>query len=331
VNKTVNWLLAGCGDIARKRVAPALAIAANSKLVSVCDPVHERAEKLALEYGVENVFTNFREALKSAKANAVYLAVPVNLHIPMAIEALEAGLHVLVEKPLGLSYSDTLPAVQAEALSSAVCGCAYFRRFYPAYRMASEILKAGELGKIIHIRLSYFSSFDPSPDDPKYWRVVHSKSGGGPLVDMGSHMFDVLIGLFGLPVKVSAITSAQIRSWDVEDSAVLFMRMEEGALADASFHWNSPVWNHSFEIIGTGGRILWQPYDSGKVIKTVGKETIELEFPSPLNVHLPLIEDFVAAVIDGHKPQVTFAEAAKTNRLLDAVYRSAGERREVEV
>jgi predicted dehydrogenase len=249
----------------------------------------------------------------------------------MAVDALHSGRHVLVEKPLGLTYEDVRPALEAAADSKCASGCAFFRRFYPVYRKTAELLACGVFGKVVHVRLSYFSWFDPSPEDPKYWRVVRARSGGGPLSDMGTHMFDVLIGLFGLPEKVSAMTEIQDRGWDVEDGSAVIMRLPGGILVTAGIHWNSRTWNHAFEIIGTEARALWQPYDSGKMTLTIGRETEEIVLPCAANVHLPLIEDFVAAVRESRAPLVTLAEASKTSRLLDAVYRSSREGREAAV
>src|SRR5262245_1735496 len=98
----VEWLLVGAGDIARKRVAPALAQANNSGLVGICDPRQPAAQELAALYGVREVFADFGEALARTTAQAVYLATPIHLHASQAIQALAAGKHVLVEKPLGL-------------------------------------------------------------------------------------------------------------------------------------------------------------------------------------------------------------------------------------
>jgi predicted dehydrogenase len=327
----LSWLLVGTGDIARKRVAPALRDAASSRIAAVCDRDGDRAAAFAHDFGVKTAFTDYRSALDSGDCNAVYLATPVALHIPMALDALSAGKHVLVEKPLGLSYPDTLPALEAEKSASAASGCAYYRRFYPAYRMVRDMLEKGEFGKVVHVRMTYFSWFDPGPDDPKRWRVVHSLSGGGPLADMGTHMFDVLIGLFGLPERVSAMTATLDRQWDVEDSSGMVMRLGGGALATAAIHWNSKTWSHEFEIVGSECRVLWRPYDSGKVFRTIGRETTELDLPPAANVHTPLVEDFVEAALAGGKPAVTLAEGAKTNRLLDGVYRSSSEHREVAV
>ncbi len=327
----VRWLLAGTGDIARKRVAPALRDAAGSSIAAVCDPMRDRAEALARDFAVDEVYGDYSDALRSDAVNAVYIATPVGLHVPMAVEAIRAGKHVLVEKPLGLAFDDTIPALDAEKGAKDACGCAYFRRFYPAFRMVRDMLDRGDLGDIVHLRLSYFSWFDPAPDDSKRWRVVRARSGGGPLSDMGTHMFDVLIGLFGLPARVSAMTVTRSREWDVEDGAGIVMRFPDGALATAAVHWNSKTWSHAFEIVGTEARVLWQPYDSGKVLVTVGRDTIEHDLPPAANVHLPLVDDFVGAVSEGRSPAVTLAEAAKTNRLLDAVYRSSEEGREAEV
>ena len=98
---SVRWLLVGAGDIARKRVAAALAGAADSEIVAVCDMVEENAGALASEYGLSEVFGDLDEALEKTSADAVYVATPVWLHVRHAVQALEADKHVLVEKPLG--------------------------------------------------------------------------------------------------------------------------------------------------------------------------------------------------------------------------------------
>ncbi len=325
----LKWLLVGAGDIARKRVAPALAGTDSSRLYAVCDNVVKRAREIGGEFGSESIFTDYSEALKNDAVDAVYIATPVGLHVPMAIQALEAGKHVLVEKPLGLTAKEAALAVEKEKETPLVTGCAYYRRFYPGYRMLRDMLAEGEFGKIVLVRMAYFSNFDPDPDDPKYWRVVRSKSGGGPISDMGTHMFDAIIGLLGLPESVQAMTATIDRDWDVEDSSSILMRLEGGAQVTASFHWNSKTWVHMFEIVGTEAKVLWQPYDSGKIVKTVGRNVEEIELPPAANVHQPLVGDFVEAVREGRRAQVTFEEAAKTNVLVDAVYRAAEKHCEV--
>jgi len=319
----VNWLLVGTGDISQKRVAPALVAAKPGKLVGVCDIVKDRVEELANAFGAEEVYTDLDDALAKTNANCVYLATPVGLHASQTVKVLEAGKHVLVEKPLGISGDDAMQAVNAAQDKDLRAGCAYFRRCTPRYQQAKQMITDGEFGQVVLVRMTYFSWFAPSPDDPKYWRVVKSKSGGGPLSDMGSHMFDVFIGLFGMPKSVYAKCDNLVHKWDVEDSAVIIMTMKNGSQVVASFNWNSKTWSHEFEIIGTEAKIKWHPYDAGPVVKTVGRDIQQLDLLGAENVHLPLVEDFVQAVLEGREPVVPLAEAAKTNLLLDAVYKSA--------
>jgi len=328
---TVRWLLIGAGDIARKRVAPALAGIPGSEIVAICDPREEAAVELATMHDVGQVYSDFELALQYAPADCVYLATPVGLHAEQAIAVLQSGRHVLIEKPLGLTSEQCARVVNAAEQADIWAACAYFRRFSPRYEHLREMLAKGEFGQIIAINMTYQSWFNPAADDPKYWRVVREKSGGGALSDMGSHMFDVLAGLFGLPECVFARCENLTQRWNVEDSAAAVMKMENGALATASFNWNSKTWRHEFDVVGTEARITWLPYDSGPVVKTVGRDKEMLDLPNPENVHWPLIEDFVDAVQNSRPPRYPLAESAAANTVLDAINQSAAEGKEVEV
>lgn len=329
MNKSVKWLLVGAGDIARKRVAPALAHTPGSQLTAICDARIEPARALAGEFGVNAVYDDYDAALKDTDADAVYLATPVGLHVGQAIGALHEGKHVLVEKPLGLTGADCRRAAAAAEQSGLVAGCAYFRRLSPRYLHLKKLLDERKLGKIILIRMIYFSLFNPAPDDPKYWRVVRKNSGGGPLSDMGAHMFDVLIGLLGMPAAVFAKCANLTTNWDVEDSSAMVFTMPDGALVTASFNWNCNTWRHEFEIVGTDARVNWLPYDAGPVDFAAGRSLEKLDLPNPENVHQPLVEDFVQAVLANRPPAIPLGEAAKTNILLDAVYRSTRDNCEI--
>lgn len=324
----MNWLLLGAGDISQKRVLPALMTESRSEVVAVCDLDEGRARDMAASCGAK-VFTDYAAALANSGADAVYVATPIFLHVPHAIQALTAGKHVLVEKPVALNYSEAQSLVTVAEKTECKCGVSYFRRFAPKYDMARKMIENNEFGQVVLIRMTYFSWFNPTTDDPKYWRVVPEKSGGGPLSDMGTHMFDVLIGLFGLPEKVYAKVATLTHDYAVEDSSAIVMTMPGGAQVTASFNWNSKTWSHEFEIVGTEAKVKWHPYDSDSVVKTVGRDIREIKTPNHENVHYPLVKDFVSAVEEGREPAVTAAEAAKTNLLLDAIYRSAKENREI--
>jgi predicted dehydrogenase len=327
----LRWLLVGAGDIARKRVAPALAQAPGSALAAICDLDGEAARALATQHEVGQVYTHLEDALAHADAEAVYLATPVHLHAPQAIQALKADKHVLVEKPLALVPAEAEAVVAAAAQAGRVAACAYFRRLSSRYRHAQATLAAGALGTLLEARLTYHSWFAPALDDPKHWRVLRARSGGGPLSDMGTHMFDVLIGLLGLPASIYACCTNRVHAWDVEDTAAALMTLPDGAHVTLSISWASKTWLHAFEITGSEARLTWQPYDSGPVTVARGRENQAVEAPQHENVHQPLIEDFVQAVRDGRPAACPLPEAAKTTRLLAALYQSAAEDRPVAV
>ena len=187
---------------------------------------------------------------------------------------------------------------------------------FPRETHLRQLLAEGRLGRIVLVRLCYWGWFNPAPDDPKHWRVEKHRSGGGPLADMGSHMLDQLIGLFGMPLTVSAKCETLAQNYEVEDSASIIMTLANGAHVTAHFGWQSKTWRHELEVVGTEGKVLWSPADTGKVQLTIGRDTQELDFPNAANVHQPLIDDFVAAIRDDRAPAIPVAQALLTNQLM---------------
>jgi predicted dehydrogenase len=325
----VRWLLVGTGDIANKRVAPALNAVPGSRLVSVCSRSGDRARTFAAQHGASESFERLEDALANTSANAVYIATPVNQHVPQLLQAIAAGKHVLAEKPLGLSATDAETAVQAADGKNLIAGCAYYRRCFERFKHARQMIADGRFGKVLAIRMVYHAGFNPAATDPKYWRVDPAQSGGGPLADMASHMIDILIGLFGLPASAFGNARTLIHSYAAEDTASFLLTMPDGAQVTGTFSWASDTWAHEFEIIGSKAKLRWAPCDTGKVIQTVGREITEIDLPPAANVHEPLIADFVDAVRTGRSPIVPLAEAASTNRVIDAILLSSRQNRPV--
>ena len=283
----LRWLLVGTGDIVRKRVASALRNTEGSRLDAVCSARPDRAVEFAAEAGIGRVYSDYHAALADPEIDAVYIATPVALHVDQALHAMEAGKHVLVEKPLGLDGPDALRAAAKASERGLVAGCAYYRRCFPSFINACDLVASGRLGQLLEIRCSYASWFNPAPDDPKYWRVQRGMSGGGPLADMGSHMLDLMIRLAGAPTRVFGKVSTETHPYPVEDNAQFLLAFPGGAVAQGSFRWNSHTWSHDLEIIGTEGRLRWNVFDSGLAVKTIGRDTEELRVPNAENVHLP--------------------------------------------
>ncbi|MCM8765166.1 MAG: Gfo/Idh/MocA family oxidoreductase [Candidatus Omnitrophica bacterium] len=302
-----------------------------SDLVMIVDTDISKAKGLAELYGSKMCSDNFEEAIRNPDIDAVYIATPVFLHSEQAIEAIKAGKHVICEKPLALDYGSALKVVETAQESNVKSTTAYFRRFSPKYLFSRELITKGIFEKILLIRMCYHTWFQASPQSPLFWRTQKHLSGGGIIFDMGSHMFDVLIGLFGLPVRVFAKMRNLVFDYSVEDSSAIIMEYENGMLVTASFNWNSRTYAHEFEIIGDHAKLRWIPYDGDKITLVTGSQTQELEKPNYKNVHYPLIEDFVSAIIENRSPVVSMEEAARTNLLMETCYISSQQSKEIDL
>ncbi len=331
MREKINWALIGAGAIANKRVAPAIVSQPKSNLFLIVDKDISRAKQLADLYECKNVSDDFEDALKDRNIDAVYIATPVYLHASQTIMALKAGKHVICEKPLALDYNSALEVVKESEKASVKSTTAYFRRFYPKYIFTKDMIKSGFFGKILLIKICYHTYFSVDSSSTLFWRTNKDLVVVGIIADMGSHMFDVLIGLLGLPSKVFAKMRNLVFNYDVEDSSAILMEYENGALLTASFNWNSKTYSHEFEIIGTEKKIRWISYDGDKIAVAGKEKTEEIELPNHKNVHYPLIEDFVTAVVENRNPLISMREAAKTNLLIDACYKSSNEKREVDL
>ncbi len=322
----IRWGLAGTGDIANKRVAPALASEPRSRLIAVADIRLERAQALAERFGAEKVYSSLDDLLADDEIDALYLATPIFLHAPQTIQALRAGKHVLVEKPMALTLAEGEEMVATANEMGCTLGVAYFRRFYPKIARVRDLLERNTLGDVVQVVSIYHTWYNPAPHDPKAWRVQKERAGGGVLWDMGSHRFDLLVGLFGVPRQLFARNDTLTHGYQVEDTSSVFFIFPNGAHCVSAWNWNSRTWIDHLSIIGTLGKVVLEPMDSPRLTLIIGgdrrQDTYEEEIPLPENVHLPMIEDFVSALEEGRSPLESGEEGLKTNRILAAIEES---------
>jgi len=323
----MRWGLVGTGAISNKRVGPALVNAQDSQLVAVCDVIKESAQEFASRFGVTQVCHSIDDLLANDEIDAVYLATPIFLHSSQAIEALRAGKHVLVEKPMALSVSEAEQMVQVARETGKTLATAYYRRFFPKVQRAEQLISDGTLGQVIMVVSTYHTWYDPAPGAPGSWRAQKARSGGGVLWDMGSHRFDLLLGLFGMPTQVWAATETLAHTYEVEDTASVYMKLGNGAQCVSTWQWSSQTWVDHLAIIGTKGKIVMEPVDSPSFTLYIGKdrsqERHDEEIPLPDNVHLPMIQNFVDSVSQGVDPVEVGEEGLKVNRILAAIDNSA--------
>ena len=230
----IRWGLIGCGDIARKRVAPALNQTANSKLVAVSRANPQLLDSFADEFGVEKRYSDWRKLVLDDDIDAVYVATPVYLHADQTVAAAKAGKHILCEKPMALDVAQCEQMLEACNRNAVKLGVAYYRHFYPVILRLKEIIESGELGVPVLAQINAFEWFNPEPDHPRAWLLQPELSGGGPMFDFGCHRIEVLLDLFGPIDGVKSTIGHVLFDRNVEDVATAQFQFESGACATLS-------------------------------------------------------------------------------------------------
>lgn len=319
--RILKWGLIGAGDIAKKRIAPALRDALNCDLVAVNRHRAALAESFAKEFGARKWYADWRDLIADEEIEAVYIATPVYLHKEQTIAAANAGKHVLCEKPMALNIAECGEMIEVCRTNNVKLGIAYYRHFYPVIERIKQIIEAGEIGKVVFAQINAFEFFDPAPDNPRRWLIEKEKSGGGPMMDFGCHRLEVLINLFGIIRRVKSIVANVAFEREVEDTAAAIFQFESGICANLTVTHAAIEAQDTLDIFGTNGSIHGAVLNQGEIkIRTADGERVE-NHPPHQNVHQPLIEDFVEAVLTDREPRVN-GETGKAVAEIEAeIYR----------
>jgi predicted dehydrogenase len=317
----LRWGLVGAGDIAEKRVAPALAQGAGSTLVAVSRRHAARAEEFARRFGARRWHGSWEDLVQDGGIDAVYVATPVHLHASITEAAAEAGKHVLCEKPMALDVAECDRMIHAAEANGVKLGIAYYRHFYPIVQRIAELLAAGAIGRPVIAQINAFEHFDPAPDHPRAWLLDATQAGGGPMFDFGCHRVEVLLNLLGEVASVESQLARIALAREVEDTGTAILRFQTGPLATLTVTHAAIEPQDTLHIFGTAGSIH-VPKLNGPELHLLrdGKTTVE-HHPAPENLHQPLIDQFVDAVRGGGEPAVDGRTGRKVNRVLGEIYR----------
>jgi predicted dehydrogenase len=256
--KKVRYAVVGLGDISQEAMMPALAQTGNSEITALVTSDPEKAEKLGERYGVSAHFSyeEFPELLRSGKIDAIYLATPNWRHAEFAVPALEAGVHVLMEKPMEVSTAKCREILEAQKKSGAKLMVAYRLHFEPATLSTIEMIRAGELGEV-----NLFNATFCQMVDPENHRARHGVE-AGPLFDMAPYPVNAARYVFGdEPVEVVAaagVRHPEAGLGELDDTISATLRFPNNRLAQfVVSYYGSSV--DSFFAVGTEGSIQMNP------------------------------------------------------------------------
>lgn len=337
--KKIRFGIIGCGGIARRRTINGLLMAESAVCEAIMDTNKESLDATGEQYGIEKRYLDVDALLSDKDIDAVYIATPVFCHKEQVFKAADAGKHILLEKPMGLT---ALEAEEMDAYCKArgvLLGVGFMMRFHAAHTGIKKLIDSGKIGTVVSAHAKFNCE---SPVSPIKWRQTKAYSAGGTMMDMGIHCIDLLTYLTGLKTtEVTGICVNQIFKYpDTEDAGTAVLKMDNGALftIEANFNLSDELGGCGFEIYGTDGTIVAErtigQVESGEV-KYILRSEIErgwqtLHYEAG-NMYTKETELFARAILLGKCAPVTASEAITDQKIVEAVYESSERQKHIKM
>ena len=331
--------VAGVGSFTQRVLIPGLIACPDADLVAVFGPTRDKTEKFAAERGIPRAFSSYEQMLDEVKPEAVVIATPNDVHCPMALAAIERGLHVFCEKPLGLTV-DEAERMSGAARSAGVRTAVNFTyRSTNPMRHVHRLLERGHVGTPYHFVISFWQSIKTDPTTPLAYRMLRER-GGGSLLDIGVHMCDLVRWYFGEIEAVSGGTHVAIPerptpeggrgTVTADDTATFVLKLANGVLGAVQVSQvASGRQNYRrIELFGSGGAIFMEEDRShGPEVRVAGPAQVGFELrplPDDLNVSFDDFPQFhmsraVAALRGERDDWPTFEDGLKAQRAVNGV------------
>jgi len=327
----------------------------DAQVVAICDVNEALAKKVAADFGVPQVYADYKQMLKKAGLNAVSVCVPNFLHRPVAVDCLSAGVHVLCEKPLSVNAREGQKIVDAAAAAKRTLMMQFNNRYRPEAKLLKSYVEAGELGDIYFARCGWIRR----NGIPGWggWFTGRETAGGGPLIDLAVHMLDLTMYLMGNPEPVTCMASTYsvfgpkmeaLGPWgtpnrqgvfDVEDMAVGMIRFAKGQTILLEASWASRIkreWVYS-TLCGTKAGASLERVFRFDGVDDSSIDTLEVltqEHGVPVNRSLIVepdpamgrtnaVQHFVDCLTTGKQPVSPGTDGQRIMKILDAMYESA--------
>jgi len=316
LNAPVRWGIIGCGDVTEVKSGPAFQRAVGSELVAVMRRNGELAADYARRHGVPRWYDDADGLIADPDVDAIYVATPVSTHTEYALRSCAAGKPAYVEKPMARSHAECMTMVEAFRGANLPLYVAYYRRGQPRFLKVRELVQSGALGTVTSVVMRYQSPEQRSEPGQLPWRLNAEHSGGGLVMDLGSHALDIVDFILG-PLELVTGRAANVASdYDVEDSVVLTF-LAGGVPGVALWNFASATSDDLLEIAGTRGRVSLSVFGN-EPVRFEGPDRIEeFDLRKPRHVQQPLIQTVVDDLLGRGKCESTGESGARTNRVLD--------------
>ena len=327
----VSFALVGCGVVGRKR-ADALRRLPGVTLRYACDRDPQRAEEVARGFPGCEAASSLDPVLQDSSVAAVVVATLNASLAPIALAAIRAGKHVLLEKPGALSSSQLRTLREAAQTHGCAVRIGYNHRYHPALQKARDLVSSGALGPLMFLRGRYGHGGRVGYD--REWRADPRQSGGGELIDQGVHLIDLAAWFLGEFTQVEGFANTYFWDMAVDDNAFVSLRTAAGQAA--WLHVSCTEWKNLFslEIYGRDGKLAIDGLGGSygverlthyRMLPEMGPpETTAWEYPRSDGSWGDELAAFVQDVRTGRPPDPGLSEGIRVLDIVEAVYRRSG-------
>ncbi len=322
--------IVGFGWVARDYMVPAIRQSERIALTAVCSAYASDMTDLPEEV---LQFTSLTNMLEQTSVDAVYIATPNHLHCAQAVACLEAGRHVLCEKPMATTPEDAEAMVRAAQCSGKVYATAFDQRFHPAHRVIHQLVQNQLLGTVTQVKIDY-ACWLPADWAPDNWRVDQHRAGGGAIIDLAPHGLDLLESLLDdRIVELTLYAQRSVHSYAVDDGGVLLLRFARGTLGSVHVGYNRPEAfpRRRLEVIGTERMLIAENtlgQDAGgalRLFRASGEREQRVPFNTKVSPFVHQINDFADQILLGKRPQRTPKDDLRLYNLLHYALADADE------
>ena len=329
---SVRWGLIGASTIARQFMINAIRAQEGGEITAVMSSNPERAKAYAGENDIPLAVSTLDDLL-GADVDAVYISTTNELHLEQALAAINAGKHVLCEKPLALTSADARTMVTAARAANIVLGTNHHLRNAGAHRAMRDAIATGRIGKPIAARVFHAVYL---PENLQGWRITKPEAGGGVVLDITVHDADTLRFVLGDdPVEVSAFTQAAgMAGSGLEDGAMCIWRFKSGLIAQSHEGFTTKFAGTGFEVHGSEGsliasNVMTQKPDGSVLLRTANGEE-ELNFDRG-DLYTRSVHQFHAAIRGEGQPAATGEDGIWSLASAEAALQSANSAKAVKI
>jgi predicted dehydrogenase len=293
---TIKWGIIGCGVVTEIKSGPAFNKVPNSKLVAVMRRNGDKAADYAKRHHVPRWYDDADKLINDPEVNAIYIATPPSSHAGYAIDAINAGKSVYVEKPMALNYTAAKNMADAAAANNVKLVVAHYRRAWPLFKKLKELTDTNAIGNIHLVKLYlYKNAFtrEQLANESLAWRIDPAIAGGGIFHDLAPHQLDILYHLFGNAKKITGISLNQAGNYSADDTVAGNILFENKVLFTGAWCFNADEQRDRCEIIGSDGKISFSFFDGGGIDLFTHNTTTVFNFDALQHVQQPMIEKTV--------------------------------------